>query len=416
MKKRYKNVFDKERRDLLKIFAAAGVTKGLLRASPLVWGTMYSRLAHAQQVNKSLIIYVPDGCIPDQWFPNANLSQLKPMSQPYNGIKNQCHFLKNMSHHRGGHGVVSTVINNNFQGDSFDVNMGRTIGQNRPFSYINLGVHSNGHGELTRASGVAVPSEDNPFNAFNRLFNADPTSSSDPKFRIIDSHRDAVNALKNKLGTYEQQRLDSHLTAVAETEQRLIDLANSGGGSQTCDAAGPAPTPFPLNHSTFQQQAELQADIIALAFKCNLTSSASLMLGNHQGEFSFPYLNYTGVYHQSIHGGNNGDSSYPHFRETRGHLSSLSAYAINKLQQEGLLDSTIVCEVTDMGNGDAHSSNDVPLIIAGGGNAVVRGVSTAGGETYTPLNLLHTAAVALNAHQDPNYKGYASNVIPGLLT
>jgi hypothetical protein len=413
MKTRYKNVFDKQRRDLLKIITSAGISKGLLRASPLVLGTMISRLAEAQSgLDKSLVIYVPDGCIPEQFFPNSNLTSWRPMSQPYSSVASECNFLVNMGHHRGGHGVMDTIINNSWGDDSFDVNMGRTIGQDRPFMYINLGVHSAGP-ILTKENGTQVPAEDNPFNAFNRLFGnlSSGGGGSDPKLNVVDSHLQAVNALKSKLGSYEQQRLDQHLTAIEETQQRLIDL---GGGTISCNAGNPSQ--FPIEFGTFDDQAHLQADIIALAFQCGLTASASLCFGNDGGEFRMPYLGYTDVYHQSIHGGNNGDSSYPHFRETRAHLSSLSAYAINALRSAGVLNSTIVCEVTDMGNGDSHSSNNVPLIMAGGGGAIQRGVANSGGASYTPLHQIHTAAVALNAHQHPLYQGYQSSVIPGVLT
>jgi len=418
MKKRYKNKFDKKRRDLLKILTSAGITRGLLQATPLVGGMMLSRLADAQtgDANKSLVIYCPDGALPVHWYPNGNLSSFPAMSQPYQSVASDCNFLRNMSHHRGGHGVMPTILNNQWTGDSFDVNMGRTIGENNPFPYINLGVHSNGHGYLTRDNGTEVPFEDNPFNAFNRLFGNGNTGGGgnnvDTKSNIIDAHKDGVDALKGKLGNYELQRLDSHLTAIEETEKRLNDLNTGDPGS--CNS-GPAPSTFPLEYATFREQAELQAQIIAVAFQCNLTSSASLALGNHQGEFAFPYLNFTGIYHQSIHGGNGGDASYPHFRETRAHMSSLSANVINTLKSANVLDSTIVCEVTDMGDGDGHGSNDVPLIMAGGGGAIQRGVSNAGSASYTPLNQIHTAAVALGANQHPNYQGYASSVIPGVL-
>ena len=414
MKKPYKNVFDKRRRDLLKIFAAAGIGQGLLRASPLVGGMMASRLAEAQTgPNKSVVIYVPDGALPEHWYPNGDLTSFGAMSQPYSTVASECNFLRNMGHHRGGHGVMSTIINNSWGGDSFDVNMGRILGENLPFTYVNLGVHSNGNGVLTKDNGSDVPFEDNPFNAFNRLFgNLQPGGGGgDPKLNAVDAHLDAVNALKTKLGSYEQQRLDSHLTAIEETQRRLQDL---GGGGMSCDAASP-PAEFPIEFSTFQQQAELQADIIALALECNFTASCSLALGNDGAEFTLPYLDFQNTYHSSIHGGNGGDPTYPHYRETRAHLSSLSASLIGRLRDRGLLDSTIVCEVTDMGNGDAHSNTDVPLIMAGGGGAIQRGVSNAGGASYTPLHQIHTAAVALQAHQHPLYQGYQSEVIPGVL-
>ncbi|WP_231759468.1 DUF1552 domain-containing protein [Microbulbifer elongatus] len=413
MKKPYKNVFDKRRRDLLKIFAAAGIGKGLLRASPLVGGMMASRLAEAQTgPNKSVVIYVPDGALPEHWYPNEDLTSFGDMSQPYSTVASECNFLKSMGHHRGGHGVMPTIINNSWGGDSFDVNMGRILGENLPFTYVNLGVHSNGKGVLTKDNGSKVPFEDNPFNAFNRLFgNLQPGGGGNPKLNAVDAHLDAVRALKIKLGSYEQQRLDSHLTAIEETQRRLQDL----GGGLSCAAASP-PAEFPIEFSTFQQQAELQADIIALALECNFTASCSLALGNDGAEFTLPYLNFQNTYHSSIHGGNGGDPTYPHYRETRAHLSSLSASLIGRLRDRGILDSTIVCEVTDMGNGDAHSNTDVPLIMAGGGGAIQRGVSNAGGASYTPLHQIHTAAVALQAHQHPLYQGYESEVIPGVLT
>ncbi len=415
MKKRYKNKFDKNRRELIKILTSAGISRALLRASPLVGGMMLSRLAEAQESgpNKSVMIYCPDGAIPAHWYPNSNLSSFPAMSQPYQAVASDCNFLRNMSHHRGGHGVMPTIINNQWTGDSFDVNMGRTIGENNPFPYINLGVHSNGHGYLTRDNNTEVPFEDNPFNAFNRLFGNGGSGggNGNPKENIIDAHKGALDALKNKLGNYELQRLDSHLTAIEETEQRLNDLNQNPG---SCNAGSP-PAQFPLEYATFQQQAALQTEIITLAFQCNLTSSASIAFGNHQGEFAFPYLGFTGIYHQSIHGGNNGDPSYPHFRETRAHMSSLSANVISALKNAGLLDSTIVCEVTDMGDGDGHGSNEVPLLMAGGGGAIQRGVSNSGSASYTPLNMIHTAAVALGADEHPNYQGYANNVIPGVL-
>ena len=408
---RYRNAFDRERRRFLKVVSAAGVSRALLQASPLVAGMMYARLAEGQSLpNKSVVVYVPDGCIPDQWFPNADLSQLRPMSQPYADVRTECHFLRDMAHHRGGHGVIPTIINNGWRGDSFDVNMGRTIGSNRPFPYLNLGVHSNGAGTLTRDNGTEVPFEDSPFNAFQRLFgNAVPTVPS-RKSAVLNAHKAAIDALKTRLGSYELQRLDAHMTAIEETERRL----GQSGPPGTCSTPA-RPTDFSLTFDNFRRQAELQADIIVLALQCNLTASCSLGLGNHQAEFNLPYLSFAGAYHASIHGGNDGDPTYPHFRETRAHLSSLSAYLIGALRAAGLLDTTVFCEVTDMGNGDSHSSNDVPLIMAGGGGRIRRGVSVAGSAAYTPLNLIHTAAVALGADQHPSYQGYATEVIPGLL-
>jgi hypothetical protein len=404
MKKRYKDMFDKERRDFLKILASAGITKQLLRASPLVWGAMYARLAEGQTtVNKSVIVYIPDGCKPTRFFPNSSLSNLTslPMSAPYNSVRTQCNFLLNMKHHRGGHGVMQTVINNGWGTDSFDVNIGRIIGASRPFLYVNLGAIT-GSESITMENGDRkIMPEQNPFNAFQRLFSGSSSSTSggtNPKLAVVDSHKEAIAALKNKLGTYEQQRLDSHLSAINAFQQRLP--SSSGGSSGGSCNTGTLPgSQFAIVPENFERIAQLHAQIIALALQCNLTASASLMLGSDDGQFSMPYLNFKGVYHQSIHC----CADSPDFNETRGHLSKQSAYMIQQLIDKGIIDSTILCEVSDMGDGNDHTVNNIPLIMAGGGTRLRRGVAT-NGNNLTPLQMLHTAATIMGATTSSTYR------------
>ena len=386
------NQVDVKRRSILKTFMASGISKALVSASPLVAGMMFSRHADAQQSgvpNKSVAIYVPGGGIHDFWAPtgSGNSMTLPRMSVGYEAVKTECNFLRNMSHPSGGHGQTPLILSAGHSGDTYDVFMGRQLGANMPFEYINLGVHSNGHGILTRQGNTNVPFQDNPFNAFNLLFGS-TNSGSNTKSDIMDAHVSAANAIRTKLAGYEVQRLDEHLDAISDTRRRLDEMS----GNSSCGAL-PDNTEFALTHETFTQQAHLQADIIVTALRCNLTRSCSLAFGNHQSEFSIPELNYTGIYHQAIHGGSGGLPNYPHYVEMRAHLGGLTAYLIERLRDEGLLDSTMVVEVTDMGHADLHGANDVPMMIAGGGSTVNRGTSTAG-RGFNQRDMLHTAARA----------------------
>jgi len=123
----------------------------------------------------------------------------------------------------------------------------------------------------------------------------------------------------------------------------------------SCPTA-PNSAEFPLTHETFSQQARLQADMAVAALKCNLTSSVSLAWGNHQSQFRIPELNFQGLYHQSIH--SQGLPTYPAYTEMRNHLGSLTGYLIGKLESEGIIDSTVVIETTDMGHADFHAASD----------------------------------------------------------
>lgn len=396
MQKQALSKFAEKRRSLLKTIVSSGISYSVLSASPLVSGLLYSRHAEAQDAglpNKSVAIYVPGGGIHDFWAPSGqgDTMQMGPMSEGYEPVKGQCNFLLNMSHANAGHGRLPLILSDSWGGrDSYDVLMGKQLGALLPFTYLNLGVHSNGNGYITRDGSNQIPFQDNPFNVFNLLFGNNSGGNTNAKSAIIDAHANAANAIKNKLAGYEVERMDAHLDAISDTQRRLNELA---GNTSTCSTA-PDNTAFPLSHDTFSQQARLQADIAVAALKCNLTSSVSLAFGNHQSQFRIPELNFKGLYHQSIHGGSGGLPNYPYYTEMRNHLGSLTAYLINKLETEGIIDSTVVVETTDMGHADLHGSVDVPMLIAGGGNRINRAVTTQASAAYNQHDLLHTAAQA----------------------
>lgn len=287
--------------------------------------------------NETVSIYIPGGSIASLCSPSGSSEnmQLGAISAGYEPVKNECNFMVNMSHSNAGHGRMPILLAENWGSDSYDVTMGNALGPNLPFRYLNLGVHSNGQGQLTKDNRNHLPFQENPFTVFKMVFESTQGSNSNPT--IIDAHMSAANAIKSRLAGYEIQRMNDHLDAMSDTQKRLDDLY----GGVSCGIA-PDNTEFGLTFDTFSQQARLQADIAVAALQCNLTSSVSLAFGNHQSEFRIPELNFQGHYHNAIHGGSNGQPNYPYYTEMRSHLGSLSAYFIQKLKAAGILDSTIV--------------------------------------------------------------------------
>ena len=150
-----RNIIDNTRRNLLKSFVASGISKALISSSPLISGVLLTRQAEAQGIggpNKSVVIYVPGGGIHSQWAPTGagEGMVLGPMSGGYQNIKTECNFLLNMSHENAGHGRMPRLLSNRWgSADTYDVLMGKQLGGDLPFTYINLGVHSNGQGYMT---------------------------------------------------------------------------------------------------------------------------------------------------------------------------------------------------------------------------------------------------------------------------
>lgn len=398
MKDEHLNNMMMSRRRLLKVFMASGISATLIRTSPLISGLLIARDAEAQDAglpNKTVSIYIPGGSIASLWNPSGSgeSMQLGAMSAGYEPVKTECNFMVNMSHSNAGHGRMPILLAENWGSDSYDVTMGNALGPNLPFRYLNLGVHSNGQGQLTKDNRNHLPFQENPFTVFKMVFGS--TQGSNSKTPIIDAHMSAANAIKSRLAGYEIQRMNDHLDAMSDTQKRLDDLY----GGVSCGIA-PDNTEFGLTFDTFSQQARLQADIAVAALQCNLTSSVSLAFGNHQSEFRIPELNFQGHYHNAIHGGSNGQPNYPYYTEMRSHLGSLSAYFIQKLKAAGILDSTIVLETSDMGHADKHSANPCSYLIAGGGTRINRGVVSDMGSGYNQHDLLHTAAKACGVSLD----------------
>ncbi|MEO0437470.1 MAG: DUF1552 domain-containing protein [Pseudomonadota bacterium] len=381
---------NQSRRKFLQTCAASGIPLALLKTSPLIPGLLFSREADAQGgVNKTVAVYVPGGGIHEFWAPSVSNNQLSmgAMSAGYDSVKDDCNFLLNMSHHNAGHGRMPLLLTDRYYGkDTYDVFMGKRLGPLLPFTYVNLGVHSNGNGYMTRDNNSLIPFQDNPFTAFKLLFGNATTGS--PKSAVIDAHQEAVSAIRRKLAGYETERLDEHLEAIADTERRLASMSSGGNACPNL----PDATDFDLHNGTFTRQAKLQIDIAVAALGCSLTRSVSIGIGNHQSQFRIPELGFQGIYHQSIHGGSGGLPNYPYYTEIRSHMGSLTAYLIQRLRDTGQLDSTIVLETTDMGHADKHSGSDVPYLLAGGGGAINTGVTTPVGANFNNHDLLYTAA------------------------
>lgn len=428
MRIRYKNRFDKQRRDIMKTIASAGISSGLLRSCGLVGGMMIARATEAQSgPNKSLLLLCVGGALNEMWEPSAGMT-LGSMSMPYEPVKSEMNFVAKGSMTSGGHGLMfERFTAGSFSEDSFDVNMGKTIGANYPLRYLNLGVQT-ATSELTKeksSSGqLRVPVIDDPRSAFSRLSNAvgggaggggtggGGTSGGVLPGRLyVDAHKEAIAALRTKLGQHEKEKLDSHLSAIEEFEQRIIMQEQEGSGGE------PAPAPEVQSCSSismpagsdadFDSTAKLQIEMAILALKCNLTASVSLAFGNDGHGFSIP--GWDQVFHQSHHCC---PGTEP-YEITGRYMCSLAARTINRAKEEGILDSTVITQVTDMGDARAHNNTNVPLFVAGGGSAVRRGtVTQASGKTSA--DLFQTVSNILGASEHPEARTWSSSPISGI--
>jgi Protein of unknown function (DUF1552) len=399
---RYKNCFDKERRDFLKVVKHAGISAGLLQASSLLAGVMMSRVTEAQSgtPTKSCLIFSGGGCQPDLWYPTG--STFPAQSAPLQSHYSRMTIMKKATlSPNAGHGVMFSRFDNASWGkDSFDVNMGRTIGANYPVKYLNVANVSISN--LSREGSREVPAISSPQAALDALFSGGTTTTTGtaPRKSIVDLHYPAINSLRTKLGQHEKEKLDSHYTAIQEIEA-AIGSGNTGGGNTSC------PKPSSTSATGFDALAKLHSDIIVLALNCNLTASVSIAFGDDGHNYIFDAL-----------GGRASHSSH-HFNQAQytediAYMQGLTKYLLDKLNTAGLFSSTIVTQMSDMGDANSHGNSDVPMLVAGAGITGNRVLDIAG---QSQVNIFQTLGQKFRADQSPGgaaYRDWGVSTISGL--
>jgi hypothetical protein len=405
------------RRGFLKKLGGVGLTSAMFKLSLLSGNLLWARSVFADEAPKRVIFfYTPGGAIPDQWMPSGSETgfTLPAMSAPLDSVKQHCVFLNGVNMNNAGHGLTSKVLAGDAT-NSLDVYMAQTLGQATPFSQLQLGVISNGHGSISRSNWSEPTFEDNPLNTFQRLFGEGAIVTEDIEVSrarsVLDANLEVLDQMRSELGSFERARLDEHSDAIRRIEARLISSTDTDSGGGECSS--PTFNTANFNGATddpgnFDTIADLQSDIVTLALKCDLTRVVSFMLGNHQCDYIVPEAGVDTNYHQSIHGRPAED-----YIQYRTYFSTKLQYLIQRLADtedmdgNSLLDNTILLHVSDMGDARGHTGEDAPFMLAGGGSGTLttgRSLNLNGADYKGLLDTVAQAAgVDLGATDYPNY-------------
>jgi Protein of unknown function (DUF1552) len=439
-------------------------------AAQLPWLGRMSSAKAATPIN-FVSVFVPDGCIPNLWYPKGSETgfTLPQMSEPLGAIKEHCIFFEGVGMpggeptHPGGTKKVLTGTGP----QSMDVFLGQKLKGSAPFDSIQLGVASNfenGSGSVSfMAQGQEVKPDDNPLNAFARLFGkgtAAPTTPGMPppggidpaelalkqKKSILDVIKGDITALNTKLAGAEKARLDSHLTFVRDVEMRLDRLSmppmagmTGGGGGAMCDGSGfnkdgykNTSTNYPQSYhqaQNFPVIGKLQMDLLVSALGCGLTHSASLMWSHAVSPTKIPGVSAIGNHDASHYGVNAGGNTGQAYIANRRWFMSRFVELIQAMKalpygDSNLLDHTVIFLCSDINDGDLHDHRQIPFVLAGGSKAGLKGgrfLSYAGkgqgGQNETHAKLLVSIARACGATEVNSfgYTAMGTGPLPGVV-
>jgi hypothetical protein len=221
--------------------------------------------------------------------------------------------------------------------------------------------------------GVPVPSERSPAKVFRQLFIAgsrDEVALETHRLRtgrsILDQVGEEAKSFGKKLGTADRERLELMFSSIRETEQNLL-RSEAWVNRPKPSVDYQIPKVDPGNEDLIARET-LWFDITRLAFQTDSTRVILLTMGD-SGRAKLEGLNLG--HHDASHHGKDETKieQLAIIEETE--LQQFSRFLTTMQQvKEGeasLFDRTSILNVSNLSNASAHTCENLPVILAGGG-------------------------------------------------
>jgi hypothetical protein len=364
---------------------SAGVGIGLpLLDAMLPIGLGAERKAAALRPKRMLLISRPLGLYAPNFFPakTGKDYELTRYLRPLEEHRRDFTVFSGLSHvgYPGGHhtevalltgvapeGVRFGDIRNTI---SLDQEIGARLGGETRFPSLSLG-----GGVLSwNRKGVKVPSEERVTQVFKQLFiDGTPEEVAREVERIktgqsiLDGVRDQARSLGATLGPADRRRLDLMLNSIREAEQRLQQDQAWVTKPKPKVPAQP-PTDDYLSDPWMLDRERQWFDLVHLALQTDSTRVIALWIWSH-GRVNLPGVAIG--HHDATHHGQD-EAKIQQLALIEEAEMTLFAQFLGKLKGSNeagssLLDQTIVFYGSNMGNASAHSCNNLPILVAGGG-------------------------------------------------
>lgn len=266
-------------------------------------------------------------------------------------------------------------------GISLDQHIANHIGGMNRFKSLQLGVRADTTaptGEVRsrlsyEAAAKPLPPQNDPLNVFNDVFGdmvAAPGVMEEARAKqksILDGAMSQFETLNNRVGYEDRQVLQAHLASIRDLENRL---QNEGVTGEACYIPDTPIEQAPDSEDTMPLIAELQIDLLVMSMACDLTRVGGLQFSNAKNHIRFPWLDSLGDGHQLSHAGPSNSQARTEWVARDTWFAQKFAYLLMKLDAipEGngtMLDNTAVIWLNELSQGNTHSHEDMPFVIAG---------------------------------------------------
>jgi len=417
------------RRNLLRGGLAATAAIPLLNATRAVGGD-------GTAPTRFVVIHTPNGTRNALFWPTGTEKNftLNTITKPLEPYKNKLIFLKGIKlndslqngalggtlgseHARGTGGMLTGRPLNSGKdfvsfgnttsgwgsGQSLDQYLATKLAPPTKFKSLQLGVHVRDTEVRARisytASNQPVPPREDPKDVFNTLFGSGSTTPTTPggmtdpalarlwaqRKSVFDSSIAETQRLKGLLGADDRTKLDAHITAMRDVEQRLVGTPGTGDGTGT--GTGTACSPPTLAAADlgvddqYLQAGKNQMDLAAAALACDQTRILTFQWSYSESEHLFQFLKVnnaaiSGNHHAISHDFSSSGTNYNAYNAIQTWYAEQVAYFLGKLDsyQEGdrtLLDNTVLLWATEIGESTQHDLTMMPYVLAGSAGGAI---------------------------------------------
>ncbi len=248
-----------------------------------------------------------------------------------------------------------------------------------------------------RSPTQAVPAEVNPRNVLYRLFNKEDLNQQErasareaSKLSTLDrSLLDIVlggaRDLRRTLPVSDQRKLDEYLDSVRSVERRIAAieyrqkeaaLEKAGVRSSRRHASDSPPIEIRIPEGEKRSEyMQVMCDLNILAFQTD-TTRVSTYIGSTPNGASYPELGFNDQHHSNTHHNNEAEKVRKIARITEFNIAQF-AYMVKKMAalREGdgsLLDNCLMMWGSGLEDGNKHTRENLPFIIAGKGGGSIK--------------------------------------------
>ncbi len=391
-------------------------------AAPAAGGSLAPR--------RMAFFYVPNGAIMDDWTPAQEGAgfELPAILEPLASVRDDLLVLSKLTCDKGrpngdgggDHARASSAFltgcqarktaGANFRsGISADQVAAVRIGERTRLPSLELGIERyRGSGNCDsgyscvyehtiswRSDTSPLPTEVDPKLVFERLFaerQSDPDRQKRNRLRssVLDTVVAEARGLEGRLGGADRQKLDQYLSCVREIELRIARAETLPPAQPPPGAVKPQSAPADL-----AEHFRLMCDLLVLAFQTDVTRIATCMFGREGSEQRYTMVGVNEGHHELTH--HRGDPAKIakvrtintfHIEQFAGFLAKLKAIP----EGEGtLLDNCMIAYGSGNSDGNRHTHNDLPLLLAGKGGGTIKTGQHLRFADETPVNNLWLA-------------------------